>query len=442
MSDAASLTEWLTRLERQHPVSIDLGLERVAEVACRMGLVDSPIAKRVITVAGTNGKGSTVAMLEALGRAHGLSTATYTSPHLLRYNERLRLDGTEAEDGLLVAGFERVEAARLDPEPVSLTYFEAGTLAALWAIAQRRPELAILEVGLGGRLDAVNVVDPDVAIITTIAQDHAAFLGTDLEQIGREKAGIMRRMRPVVLGSELLPASVRQVALTVGAGVHALGEDFRHDDEPGREGAWTWQGRDGQGNPTTLALLPDPQLPRDNAASALQALYLADVALDIGACRRGFAEVRLPGRMQWLGQWCLDVAHNPHAAQYLASRLARRKRPARRVGLLGMLGDKDAAGVVAALAPQMDGWVAVSLEGERARSATELTTLLESHGQTVLHQAESPAAGAEWLAQALGEEDEALVCGSFFTVSGVLEWFSLRRVDATQEPASTVRRNA
>ncbi|GHA92756.1 bifunctional tetrahydrofolate synthase/dihydrofolate synthase [Modicisalibacter luteus] len=439
MSDA-SLKDWLTRLERQHPVSIDLGLERVAEVACRMGLLDSPIAKRIITVAGTNGKGSTVAMLESLGRAHGLSTATYTSPHLLRYNERLRLDGVEAEDRLLVDGFERVEAARLAPEPVSLTYFEAGTLAAFWAIAQRRPELAILEVGLGGRLDAVNVIDPDVAVITTIAQDHAAFLGTDLEQIGREKAGIMRRMRPVVLGSERLPSSVRQVALAVGAGIHGLGEDFRHSDETGVEGSWAWEGRDGHGNPTTLMRLPDPQLPRDNAASALQALYLADVTLDNEACRRGFADVQLPGRMQWLGKWCLDVAHNPHAAHYLASRLAQRVPPARRIGLLGMLGDKDATGVVAALSPQVDGWVAVSLEGERARSASELAVLLESHGQAVLHQAPSPAAGAEWLMQVLDEEDEALVCGSFFTVAGVLEWFSMRRVDAAHEPASTARR--
>ncbi|MCG7599150.1 bifunctional tetrahydrofolate synthase/dihydrofolate synthase [Halomonas sp. McH1-25] len=441
MSAAASLTDWLARLERQHPVSIDLGLERVAEVACRMGLMDSPIAKRVITVAGTNGKGSTVAMLEALARAHGLSTATYTSPHLLRYNERLRFDGAEAEDDLLVTGFERVETARLAPEPVSLTYFEAGTLGAFWAIAQRRPDLAILEVGLGGRLDAVNVIDPDVAVITTIAQDHAAFLGTDLEQIGREKAGIMRRMRPVVLGSEHLPRSVRQVALSVGAGVHALGDDFRHD-EPDADATWTWQGRDGHGNPTTLAQLPDPRLPRDNAASALQALYLAGMTLDVEACRRGFANVQLPGRMQWLGQWCLDVAHNPHAAHYLASRLARRARPARRIGLLGMLGDKDASGVVAALSPQVDGWVAVSLDGERARSASELAALLESQGQTVLHQAQSPAAGAEWLMQVLDEEDEALVCGSFFMVAGVLEWFSLRRVDAAHEPASTARRNA
>ena len=168
MSDSPTLADWLARLERQHPVSIDLGLERVARVARRLGLIGTRLSERIITVAGTNGKGSTVAMLDALAREHGLSTATYTSPHLLRYNERLRFDGIEADDALLIAGFERVEAARLEPEPVSLSYFEAGTLAALWAIAERRPDIAILEVGLGGRLDAVNVIDADVAVITTV----------------------------------------------------------------------------------------------------------------------------------------------------------------------------------------------------------------------------------------------------------------------------------
>lgn len=226
-----TLPAWLARLEAAHPVGIDLGLERVAEVARRLGLLEASPAARVITVAGTNGKGSTVAMLEALARAHGLSTATYTSPHLLRYNERLRLDGRQADDATLIAGFEAVEAARLDGEPISLTYFEMGTLGALWAIARQRPALAILEVGLGGRLDAVNVIDPDVAVITTVAQDHAAFLGTDLEGIGREKAGILRPGRPAVLGSTTLPASVRRVARERGADVYALGEAFQRDSD-------------------------------------------------------------------------------------------------------------------------------------------------------------------------------------------------------------------
>ncbi|PRY71879.1 bifunctional tetrahydrofolate synthase/dihydrofolate synthase [Halomonas ventosae] len=416
MSDHAlpdTLPAWLARLEAAHPVGIDLGLERVAEVARRMGLLDAPLCDRVITVAGTNGKGSTVAMLEALARAHGLSTAAYTSPHLLRYNERLRLDGQEADDATLIAGFEAVEVARLDGEPVSLTYFEVGTLGALWAIARGQMDLAILEVGLGGRLDAVNVIDPDVAVITTVAQDHAAFLGTDLEGIGREKAGILRAGRPAVLGSTTLPASVRQVAGELGAEVHALGEAFDWD-------------------PT----LPDPGLPLDNAATALQALLLAGLDLEEEACRRALAGVELPGRMQWLGQWCLDVGHNPHAAGYLAQRLAVRPCRGRTVGLLGMLADKDADGVIAALSPVVDAWVPASLAGERARAADDLAERLARHGGAVWHRGASPAEAADWLAARLAPEDRVLVCGSFFTVAEVLEWRLAGEQTAGEDTAS------
>src|SRR5690554_4454124 len=205
-----TLEAWLEYLEQAHPVGIDLGLDRVIKVARRMGLLKVRLAPRVITVAGTNGKGSTVAMLEALARAHGLTTGTYTSPHLLQYNERVQLNGQAVNDDALISAFEEVEAARLAAEPVSLTYFEVGTLAALALFIRYQPDLVVLEVGLGGRLDAVNVIDADVAVITTIAHDHASYLGDDLAQIGREKAGIMRPDRPVVLGSETLPDSVLQ----------------------------------------------------------------------------------------------------------------------------------------------------------------------------------------------------------------------------------------
>ncbi|MFO8046027.1 MAG: bifunctional tetrahydrofolate synthase/dihydrofolate synthase [Halomonas sp.] len=414
-----TLDAWLARLEAAHPVGIDLGLERVAEVARRMGLLDGPIAGRVITVAGTNGKGSTVAMLEALARAHGLTTATYTSPHLVRYNERLRLNGDEAADTTLMAGFVAVEHARLDGEPVSLTYFEVGTLGALWAMARRPADIALLEVGLGGRLDAVNVIDPDVAVVTTVAQDHAAFLGTDLEQIGREKAGILRAGRPAVLGSTTLPASVREVAAALGADVYALGEAFGRE---GEDDAWRFWGQ----TPAVQNLvdLPAPGLPLDNAATALQALALAGVTLEAVACRQALATVQLPGRMQWLGQWCLDVGHNPHAAAYLAGRLASRPCAGRTLALLAMLGDKDAEGVIAALTPLVDGWVTASLAGERGRSADDLAGRLAMQGGDVLHRAASPRAGAAWLAEQLAPEDRVLVCGSFFTVGEVLEWLA------------------
>jgi dihydrofolate synthase / folylpolyglutamate synthase len=442
VSTPCTLDAWLARLEAAHPVGIDLGLDRVAEVARRMGLLDAAPARRVITVAGTNGKGSTVAMLEALARAHGLTTAAYTSPHLLRYNERLRLNGEEADDATLIAGFEAVEAARLDGEPVSLTYFEVGTLAALRAIAHHQPELAILEVGLGGRLDAVNVIDPDVAVITPIALDHAAYLGDDIEGIGREKAGILRPGRPAVLGGTALPESVRGVAQQLGAPVYALGEAFGREE--GDDG-WTCRlcgqapavstphdgaistnltirpGSDRQGA-LTLTGLPDPGLPLDNAATALQALVLAGVILDAAACRRALAAVSLPGRLQWLGQWCLDVGHNPHAAAYLAGRLAALPCRGRTWVLLGMLGDKDADGVIAALAPVVDGWVTATLMGERARDAADLAARIEGQGGRVAFQAQTPQAGAEWLAERLTAEDRVLVCGSFFTVAAILAW--------------------
>ncbi|MFG6178981.1 bifunctional tetrahydrofolate synthase/dihydrofolate synthase [Halomonas sp. THAF12] len=419
MRDApsSSLEAWLARLEAAHPVDIDLGLERVAEVARRMGLLEGPIAGRLITVAGTNGKGSTVTMLEALAREHGATTATYTSPHLLRYNERLRLDGREATNAELIDGFEAVEAARCDGEPISLTYFEAGTLGALHAIRARGPELAILEVGLGGRLDAVNVLDADVAVVTTIARDHAAFLGDDLEGIGREKAGIMRPGRPAVLGSSRLPASVAATAEALGAPRHALGDTYHRTPEAS---GWSWRGLDVQGKSLRVAALPDPGLPLDNAATALQAFALAGWELDAAACRRALSRVELPGRMQWRGQWCLDVGHNPHAAEYLAGRLAERPCRGRTIALLGMLADKDADGVIGALAPAVDAWLPVSLDGDRARSAEALGERLGALEARVLHLADSPGEGAAWLADHLDPDDRVLVCGSFFTVAGVL----------------------
>lgn len=432
-SQPSTLEGWLERLECQHPVSIDLGLERVAKVASRLGLAPTPqagrLAGRVITVAGTNGKGSTVSMLEALALSHGLTTATYTSPHLLRYNERLKLDGEEASDAILIEGFARVEAARLEDEPVSLTYFEAGTLAGLWAIGQRQPDIAILEVGLGGRLDAVNVIDADVGVVTTVAQDHAAFLGNDLEGIGREKAGILRAERPAVLGSESLPASVYHVATSLGCRVHRLACEFSRS--AGASG-WAWQGRDDKHEPLVLDALPDPGLPLDNAATALQALTLSGVTLEPAACRRAFSDVTLAGRMQWRDNWCLDVGHNPHAAAYLADRLTARPCTGRRVALLGMLSDKDAEGVVSALSGVIDAWVPATLGGERARSAGDLAELIRACGGEVLALADSPADGAAWLEAHIAADDEVLVCGSFFTVAEVLARWSSPALDVSR----------
>ncbi len=412
------LAAWLEHLERLHPVGIDMGLSRVKEVATRMGLLASPLAPKVVTVAGTNGKGSTLALMAAVASAHGLRVGTYTSPHLVRYNERVTLNGEPVSDERLVAGFQAIEHARLKAPEVSLTYFEAGTLCALWCFAHADLDLVLLEVGLGGRLDAVNIIDADIGIVTTIALDHANFLGTDLEQIGREKAGILRARRPAVLGSEQLPASVAETANRLESPIFPLGEAFRpelHDD-----GQWTWHGQKMDGSVLTLSPLPHPSLPLDNAATALQALALAGVTLETAATQAALASVTLPGRMQWIGQWCLDVGHNPHAAAYVASRLPK---PAggRLWCLMGMLDDKDADGVIANLLPVVTDWVCVSLAGPRGRSAATLATVIEHHGGRVHYCAATPGDGADWLGHQLAPHDVVLATGSFFTVGALLE---------------------
>ncbi|MCM2130588.1 bifunctional tetrahydrofolate synthase/dihydrofolate synthase [Larsenimonas rhizosphaerae] len=420
MSSGRTLEQWLTLLERRHPVAIDMGLDRIRVVADRLGLTDRPIADRVVTVAGTNGKGSTVAMLNALASHHGLRCAVYTSPHLLHYNERIRLSDGLVRDAELVRAFEAIDDACGE---TSLTYFEAGTLAALWLIQQDAPDIAVLEVGLGGRLDAVNLVDADVAVVTTVAQDHADYLGNDLQNIGREKAGIMRAGRPAVLGSEHLPSSVAAHAEEIGAvPVYCLGQDFRRTEPDGE--FWHWQGRDTDGERVGLSDLPDPGLPLDNAATALQALMLADVSLTASAVEQAFKQVELPGRMQWLHragrQWCLDVAHNPHAAEYLAQRLCQRP-PGHRICILAMLGDKDAEGVIRALMPVVDEWRVAGLPGERARDAASLALEVQRLGGHVTACHETPGkAVSNLLASSDHPSADVLVCGSFFTVADAL----------------------
>ncbi|WP_404466115.1 bifunctional tetrahydrofolate synthase/dihydrofolate synthase [Vreelandella aquamarina] len=415
-----TLAAWLHYLETLHPVGIDMGLERVSLVAKRMGLLERPIAKKVITVAGTNGKGSTLAMMDSIARAHGWRAGTYTSPHLLRYNERVTVDGREASDQRLVEGFQQVEDARLQAPAVSLTYFEAGTLCALWCLANASLDVAILEVGLGGRLDAVNIIDADVAIVTTIALDHANFLGTDLEQIGREKAGIFRPLKPAVLGSQSLPSSVLESAISMAAHSYALGSAFSHSAGDKVGSPWCWHGLTADGDTLSLDGLPDPGLPIDNAATALQALALTGLALQLNTVRKALRTVTLSGRMQWVGQWCLDVGHNPHAAQYVARRLPTPPKGGRQWALIGMLNDKDADGVIQALMPSITDWVCVTLEGERGRSAAELAERITSQGGHVYYCADSPAAGAAKLAKQLAPEDRVLATGSFFTVAELL----------------------
>lgn len=411
-----TLEQWLAFIEQQHPAQIALGLERVREVATRLGL-ERP-GKQVIVVAGTNGKGSTVAFIQAIARAGGLRVGAYTSPHLERYNERVRIDGAEAADADLVAAFAAVEAARGD---TSLTYFEYGTLAALWLLQQAGLDLAVLEVGMGGRLDAVNIVDADVSVITTVDVDHQAFLGDDRETIGMEKAGIIRGWKPVVLGEIDPPSSVLRRAYLVGANALRFGSDFFADAL--EDGRWVWR------DVATRLELPAPGLAgpmqRANAASAIAALQALEVTLPGHAWAEGVAQASNPGRLEAFPvngvEVLLDVGHNPHAARALAAALQATPAAGRTLAVLGMLADKDAAGVVAELAAQVDGWLLAGLDGERGRSAAELAAALGGlAGQGSEHGDVNAALQAALAQSAPG--DRVLVLGSFLTVAAARRW--------------------
>lgn len=426
-----TLDQWLTLLARQHPVAIDLGLERLADVAKRLSLMDGPLARHVVTVAGTNGKGSTVAMVDAIARAHGLRSGTYSSPHLRLYNERVTVNGRQATNEQLVNAFERIEAARTAPDlpTISLTYFEVGTLAAALIFQQADLDVVVLEVGLGGRLDAVNLFDADVGVVTTIGIDHVEYLGSDINVIGREKAGIFRQGAGAVLGSAELPASVRETAEQCGVGTLCqLGQSFTRTNTSNDQ--WSWLGQDASGTVIELVDLPDPHLPLDNAASAIQAAWLAFGPLTQDNVANALSSLDMPGRLQWQGAWCLDVSHNPHAAAYVARYFKAREQqgivPARRVAVLGMLGDKDPDGVIKQLQPVISEWVVVSLDGDRARNADTLVAAVERHGGQVLARCDAVDDAMRYCETLIPYADERLVCGSFLTVAAALDYLDLQ----------------
>lgn len=433
---ARSLAAWLALQEAAHPKSIDLGLARVAAVARRLG-VDRP-GSVVITVGGTNGKGSTAAHLEALLLAAGRSVGLFTSPHLLRYNERIRIDGTEADDAAIVAAFERIEAARGD---TTLTFFEYNTLAALCLFAERDVEFAVLEVGLGGRLDATNIVDADVAVVCSVGLDHREWLGETVEEIGTEKAGIFRSGRPAVLGTARMPATVYAAIERLGARPVVAGRDYTWQTAAGLPRRLRWSYR---GARLDLTDLPPPALAGSiqyrNAAAALAALE----ALAADGDRRGVAErvlakldartvatalgrVRLAGRFQIVPgavEWILDIAHNAPAAEVLASQLKERPCQGRTLAVAGILGDKDAAAIAAALAPAVDGWFLCGLEGPRGTGAAELARRVQAVvNNPVLAGSVREACGAARAAARAG--DRVVVCGSFHTVGPALEWLGV-----------------
>ena len=424
MSRPTTLAAWLAYLETLHPKAIAMGLDRVEAVRSRMG---TSLAGPVITVTGTNGKGSTCALLEAMFAAAGFRTGLYTSPHLARYNERVRIGGSEATDGELVSAFAAVEEARVPAhgtgEPTLLTYFEFGTLAALWLFAHARPDVVVLEVGLGGRLDAVNIVDADVAVVTSLDLDHMDYLGPTRDDIAREKAGIFRAGRPVVCAEPEPPAPLSRHAAALGAPVVLLGRDYGYVAEATQWQYWGPAGR--------RFGLPHPALrgahQLANAATALAVLDLVRTRLPVtgGAIRDGLLAVVLPGRFQVLPgrpTVVLDVAHNPHAVQVLAAAVGAMGFHARTVAVFGMLADKDIAGAVAAIAPRIDAWYVATLPGPRGAGAAALQAILVRAGVAPAAIRAFDDVGAALLA-ARGDADEAdriIVFGSFLTVAAAL----------------------
>ena len=421
-----TLQDWLAHCERLHPQNIDMGLTRVREVAQRMGLAfDCP----VITVAGTNGKGSTCAMLEAVALQAGYRTGVYTSPHLVHFEERCRIRGDIVGATELVAAFADVESARCqNGQEVSLTYFEFTTLAILRLMSQSRLDVAILEVGLGGRLDATNVIDADCAVITSIDIDHTEYLGPDRESIGREKAGIMRTGRPVVVSDPMVPQSVVDHALEIGADLWRFGKDFNFS---GDKQQW---GRAGRGR--RYAGLAYPALRGANqlinASGALAALEALRERLPVTAqaVRNGMAMVELPGRFQIVpGQptLVLDVAHNPHSVAALTANLDAMGYFPTTHAVFGAIADKDLATMLAKVGPLVDRWYFTSLPTARAETAAALqqkwnaVQMVAGGRRDVVSSLHAdPLAALDAAVAAADPADRIVVFGSFYTVGGVL----------------------
>ncbi len=414
----ARLEQWLEWQQAAHPRPIDLGLERVARVLGRTGW--GGFRQPVITVGGTNGKGSCVALVDAMLRAGGHRVGTFTSPHLVDYRERIRIDGEWVSEASLLAAFERIADALGDE---SLTFFEFNTLAALLVFETAAPDAVVLEVGLGGRLDAVNVVDPDVAVIVSVALDHMEYLGPDVESIGREKAGIFRADRPAVCGMLEPPRSVVDTARALGARLRVRGRSFVGTERP--DGRWDY--RDARG---VLEGLPPPALEGvaqvGNAATGLAALReLSDrLPLSRQAIEGGLASVQLPGRFQRVPaaggfEWVFDVAHNPEAAAVLAANLARHRVKGRTLAVCGMLSDKDVPGVLATLSGSVDLWFAATTDGGRGLGATDLAAHGAAVGVTMIPSGTVRDA-MQAAARAAGAGDRVVVFGSFHTVGPAL----------------------
>lgn len=417
-----SLADWLDYQQRIHPRTIDFTLDRIRVVLGRLGLARPRVP--VLTVGGTNGKGSVTALIESVLRAGGRRTGLYTSPHLIRYQERIRVDGREIDEPALLAAFERVEAARGDEQ---LTFFEYATAAALVAFEQARVDVLVLEVGLGGRLDAVNALAADVAVVVSIGLDHCEYLGDTLDAIAREKAGIFRAGRPAIYGSAAMPAAIAECAAALGAPLARYGAEFgataTGDD-------WTWWCGERR-----LAGLPRPalagQVQLANTATALAALAAVDLLPERAAIERGLSAVVLAGRFQVAPgpvEWVFDVAHNEDSARVLGDNLRARPVAGRTHVVFGVLRDKDVHAIVRGVHAALDDadrWCAVTLAGERGLAADALAERLAPLLGRPPETAASVEAGCERAAARARPGDRVLVFGSFHTVGPALEWHRL-----------------
>ena len=419
-----TLAGWLTYLESLHPKNIALGLERVAQVKQRLNLQpDFP----VIVVGGTNGKGSVCAMLESILHAAGYRVGCYTSPHLLHYNERVRIGKKQASDAELCASFAQIEqvrgAAVSDTSEVQLTYFEFGTLAAMQCFIEHKVDVAILEVGLGGRLDAVNVFDNDCAVITSVDIDHTDYLGDTREQIAFEKAGIFRAGRVAICADADVPQAIRNHAQQIGAELWCIGSEFGFTPH---QGQWDYRSKLG-----SRSALPYPalrgafQLHNASAALAVLDVLKGRLPVSMDAVRRGLVEVQLAGRFQVVpGKLALilDVAHNPHAARSLAQNLAGMPPCPHTFAVFAMLKDKDMAGVVAALDPYIDTWLVAGIDAPRGATAVELAQVLHLGGVCgEIQTFENIAAALRYAYNEAGENDRIAAFGSFYTVAEVMK---------------------
>ncbi|MGD6737108.1 bifunctional tetrahydrofolate synthase/dihydrofolate synthase [Photobacterium leiognathi subsp. mandapamensis] len=409
----ASLSIWLKYLEQLHTSAIDLGLDRVKAVGKKADLLKP--APCVITVAGTNGKGSTCAMLEAILIEAGYKVGVYSSPHLVRYNERVRINNQELDDSEHTKAFANVEAARGD---ISLSLFEFGTLSALTLFKTHQVDVVVLEVGLGGRLDATNIVDHDVSVITSLAIDHVDWLGDNIDVIGYEKAGIFRSGKPAICGQPHPPATVPAHADDIGAELYQVGYQFEYQVE---DNHWNWQC-----GAFDLTQLPLPNLPLPNAATALMALGAAELDISEENIINGLKKAQLPGRMQRVSEQPLiimDVAHNPHSAEYFANQLSKIKQKEGKSkihAVVAMLHDKDIASTIAAMRDTVDDWYPASLTGPRAATAEEILQHLPANCVGF----DKPESAFDQALTQAGEDDMVIVFGSFYTVGQITSHLS------------------